>query len=119
MYLGQIVETGTVSEVFEPPQHPYTELLLSSIPNLDPRVSEERIRLEGQLPDPANPPTGCRFHTRCPYAMPQCETDTPRDLEIGDTTSHTISCHLFDGERMEGNDTDVAEIVEKQEKHTP
>ena len=94
MYLGSIVEEGPAEEVYTRPQHPYTEALLSAIPVPDPRVerTRQRIVLEGDLPSPVNPPSGCHFHTRCPYVMEQCRTvDPPRTVTDGGTS---VYCHL-------------------------
>ncbi|WP_243645225.1 ABC transporter ATP-binding protein [Natrarchaeobius chitinivorans] len=106
MYLGEIVEFGTVQQVFEPPYHPYTEILLSSIPKHHPDVDEERIDPDGELPSAIHPPSGCRFHTRCPQAMPECETKNPEQRTIDG--NHEISCHLFDSD---GNPTDEYETT--------
>jgi peptide/nickel transport system ATP-binding protein len=94
MYLGQIVELGDAEEVYERPTHPYTEALLSAIPQPvpDPDGSTGRIVLKGDLPSPFDPPSGCRFHTRCPYAMPICTTEEPAALTTGAGT--TVRCHL-------------------------
>lgn len=90
MYLGEIVETGTVQEVFDPPYHPYTEALLSAVPG---RETEDRIILEGDVPDPSNVPSGCRFHPRCPRKIGEvCETDPPERHFDG---AHEIDCHLM------------------------
>lgn len=93
MYLGRIVEMGTSEEIFENPSHPYTKALLSSIPHADPGRKKERIPLEGDVPSPINPPSGCTFHTRCPVAEARCKTDTPEHVQLGGT--HTASCHLL------------------------
>lgn len=82
MYLGRIVETGDSNAVFRNPQHPYTEALLSAFPAPDPDDTDERIVLEGDVPSTANPPTGCAFHTRCPYAIAACSGDVPRLREV-------------------------------------
>lgn len=92
MYLGNVYETGTVEEVFAPPYHPYTEALLSAIPVPDPAVSRDRIRLEGPVPSPRRPPTGCKFHTRCPRKWgPICEREAPPGQEAA--PGHMIYCH--------------------------
>jgi peptide/nickel transport system ATP-binding protein len=94
MYLGKIVETGTRDAVFSSFLHPYTEALLSAIPQVRPTISEKRIILEGDLPSPLAPPPGCPFHTRCPYAEPFCRTAVPplEEKELG----HLASCHFSD-----------------------
>ncbi len=92
MYLGNIYEAGTVKDVFAPPYHPYTEALLSAIPIPDPRLSRERIRLEGPVPSPRRPPSGCKFHTRCPRKWGTiCEQEPPPGQEV--SASHIIYCH--------------------------
>ncbi|MDQ0254759.1 peptide/nickel transport system ATP-binding protein [Evansella vedderi] len=93
MYLGKIVELATKDQLFDSPMHPYTEGLLSSVPVPDPQIrdSKERIILEGDLPSPANPPLGCRFHTRCAYADDKCKTEEPQLVEERD--GHFVMCH--------------------------
>jgi len=93
MYLGKIVETSKVPELFNNPMHPYTEALLSSVPIPDPTIKRERIILKGDVPTPLNPPTGCRFHPRCPKRMPICSKTEPEKKEINE--DHSVSCHLF------------------------
>jgi peptide/nickel transport system ATP-binding protein len=80
MYLGRIVEQGRTDEVFEEPQHPYTEALMASIPQPDPRARGSRVRLTGDVPSPSNPPSGCRFHTRCPKVIPPEAFDLERSV---------------------------------------
>ncbi|MGB0748395.1 MAG: dipeptide ABC transporter ATP-binding protein [Magnetospiraceae bacterium] len=95
MYLGQIMETGTTEEVFSPPYHPYTEALLAAVPIADTRIQKRKIVLEGEIPSPQNPPTGCPFNTRCPYVIPGvCDAKAPpqKEFQIG----HIIACHLDD-----------------------
>lgn len=101
MYLGHIVELTTSEALYEQPLHPYTEALLSAIPIPDPDVEEtrERILLEGELPSPTNPPSGCVFRTRCAYAMPVCAMVKPRWIEK--TKGHSVACHLYDEETMQ------------------
>lgn len=91
MYLGKIVEIGTKDDIFKNPQHPYTKALLSAIPMIGKR-DRERIILKGDIPSPVNPPSGCRFHTRCPYATEQCKTQEPELTRLGD--EHKAACHL-------------------------
>jgi peptide/nickel transport system ATP-binding protein len=91
MYLGRIVERGTVEEVLGNPRHPYTEALLSAAPAVD--GGRSIIRLAGELPSPANPPAGCHFHPRCPKAMPECRAAYPEPVQLG--RSHTVSCVLY------------------------
>jgi peptide/nickel transport system ATP-binding protein len=95
MYLGQIVEIGNRDQVFGSPQHPYTEVLLSAAPVPNPRTPARRILLQGDPPSPANPPSGCRFHTRCPMAQPLCSQTRPVLSPRGDVANnHLVACHL-------------------------
>ncbi|HDR4896746.1 TPA: ABC transporter ATP-binding protein [Bacillus cereus] len=91
MYLGTIVETAPRDELFTNPLHPYTKALLSAVPIPDPTVKRERIILEGDIPSPASPPSGCRFHTRCPFATDVCKKTIPEFRNVGD--NHFVSCH--------------------------
>lgn len=93
MYLGEVVEIGRTEEIFQNPKHPYTKALLSSVPELNPQDEKERIHLQGELPSPENLPTGCKFHTRCPYVMEICKTSTPQVKEFSDT--HNCKCFLY------------------------
>jgi len=93
MYLGKIVETSLIPEIFDNPLHPYTKALLSAVPIPDPTLNRERIILRGDVPSPLNPPTGCRFHPRCPNRMPICSKKDPEKFES--SSDHTVTCHLF------------------------
>jgi len=95
MYLGKIVEMADKNELFENPIHPYTQALLSAIPIPDPTIKREKIILKGDVPSPVNPPSGCRFHTRCPYVMDICKTEEPEFVDWGD--GHYAACHLEEG----------------------
>ena len=91
MYVGRIVETARTDELFSRPLHPYTEALLSAVPKPDPRLRSERIVLQGEVADPANPPPGCYFNPRCAYAAEECRTKTPEQKEL--MPNHFVSCH--------------------------
>ena len=91
MYLGKLVEEGTVAEIFERPLHPYTRALLSANPKIDPSLRGKRTLLEGDVPSPADPPSGCSFHTRCPLAESVCRDIEPELKQVGD---RNVSCHL-------------------------
>jgi peptide/nickel transport system ATP-binding protein len=93
MYLGRIVERGTTAEVMRTPRHPYTQALLSAVPRID-GAGREYVRLEGELPSPANPPAGCHFAPRCPQAMPVCTTRFP-DMTHAGASVHGVCCHLY------------------------
>ena len=92
MYLGKIVELADKAAIFTRPQHPYTEALLSAVPVPDPEAMRKRIILVGDVPSPINPHSGCRFHTRCPYAFARCATDEPEMREV--FPDHHVACHL-------------------------
>ena len=94
MYLGNIVEFGTTEELFANPLHPYTKALFSAIPIPDPEAKMKRSILEGSIPSPANPPSGCKFHTRCAQCMEKCKTQVPERKDMGD--GHYVCCHLYD-----------------------
>lgn len=96
MYLGTMVEFGNKDDIFSNPLHPYTKALFSAIPNPNPDVKMERVHLEGDIPSPANPPKGCRFHTRCPKAMEICKHVCPEYKEY--ENGHFTACHLLDKE---------------------
>ncbi len=94
MYLGRIVERGTVAEVLDDPQHPYTQALLSAVPVIEPAGRRKRIYLQGDMPSPANPPVGCHFHPRCPQAMDRCQKSYPKAIALSETRS--VSCLLLE-----------------------
>ncbi|XKE82347.1 dipeptide ABC transporter ATP-binding protein [Oceanobacillus kapialis] len=93
MYLGELVEIGEAKEVYASPQHPYTQALLSAVPEANPHLEKERIILKGDLPSPANPPEGCKFHTRCPFAEAICRSEKPTMKQVS-LTGQMASCHF-------------------------
>ena len=95
MYLGWIVELADTAALFAQPQHPYTMALLSAVPVPDPRMARQRIILSGDVPSPVNPPSGCRFHTRCPLAFDRCRVEVPPMREVA--PMHFAACHLRQG----------------------
>ena len=99
MYLGNFVEVGEKEKIYSNPMHPYTQALLSAVPVPDPTAKRERILLEGSIPFAHKPPTGCKFHTRCPKCMECCKTQAPERYEVDD--GHYVYCHLYDKERRE------------------
>ncbi|MBQ2752766.1 MAG: ATP-binding cassette domain-containing protein [Firmicutes bacterium] len=94
MYLGRMVEIADYDQLYEKRFHPYTEALLSAIPQVDPNIRTERIHLEGEVPSPSDPPSGCHFHTRCPKACDRCKIESPvlKEIEPG----HFVACHLYE-----------------------
>ena len=94
MYLGNLVEYGETDDIFRNPLHPYTKALFSAIPIPDPTIKMNRIVLKGSIPSPANPPSGCKFHTRCPYCTERCKTEVPVQKEV--EKGHYVVCHLYD-----------------------
>ncbi len=94
MYLGKIVELGVTESVFDHARHPYTEALLTAVPVVETTTEKQkqRIILQGDVPSPSNPPSGCHFHTRCPYVMPLCREKAPELIDVGE--GHWVSCHL-------------------------
>lgn len=93
MYLGKMVEVADSEQLYEKPLHPYTQALLSAVPVPDPDFQKEQIIIEGDIPNPADPPTGCTFHTRCPFKMDICTKVTPQLTE--QNTGHSVACHLY------------------------
>jgi peptide/nickel transport system ATP-binding protein len=109
MYLGQVMEKTTSTALYEKPLHPYTQLLLSSIPSLDPHESTRDTPVqqnEGEIPSPINPPSGCRFRTRCPHAMAICAEVAPLPSDQGD--DHVVACHLYPGSTPEDSTSRVS-----------
>ncbi|MFJ5712974.1 ABC transporter ATP-binding protein [Neobacillus sp. NPDC093127] len=111
MYLGQLVELTTSSELYKKPLHPYTQALLSAIPIPDPDIEDrrERIILKGELPSPINPPSGCVFRTRCPMAMDICSVEKPMWQEMD--ANHFVACHLYDKNKTGGHDYSQAAVT--------
>ena len=93
MYLGEIVELGLTEEIFQSPKHPYTAALLSAVPQINQNNKIQQVKLNGELPSPQNLPSGCKFHTRCPYAMDKCKTQVPEEKFFSDF--HTCKCFLY------------------------
>jgi oligopeptide/dipeptide ABC transporter ATP-binding protein len=94
MYLGKVVELAATDELFSNPKHPYSEALMSAVPVPDPDFKQERILLEGDVPSPVDPPSGCYFHPRCKYATDVCRNEVPQYRHLGD--EHFVSCHRAD-----------------------
>lgn len=93
MYLGKIVEIGDVKEIYKNPLHPYTKALFSAIPTEDPNIIKDRINLKGEIPSPLNPPSGCKFHNRCPHKMKVCEEVDPNLINVD--VNHKVGCYLY------------------------
>ncbi len=109
MYLGEIVETAASEVLYKTPLHPYTHVLLSSIPSVDPAKKRKRIILSGDVPSPINPPSGCRLHPRCPIAQDICKTHVPREIDLA---GQKVRCHVVEQELAAGS-TDRAAISQK------
>jgi len=103
MHLGRVVELAPAEEMFANPKHPYTEALMSAVPQPDPDVKMNRIILEGEVPNPANPPSGCHFHPRCPYRTDKCKAESPPLREVAD--GHYAACHYADELKLKGVQT--------------
>jgi oligopeptide/dipeptide ABC transporter ATP-binding protein len=93
MYLGKVVEMAEKRALFQSPVHPYTQALLAAVPSLDPKKKRADVILEGDVPSPINPPSGCRFHTRCRYALPKCYEEEPFFHQLED--NRWVACHLY------------------------
>lgn len=120
MYLGRIVEIGPKVDLFENPKHPYTQALLAAVPKPDPHARGTRAILQGDVPSPANPPSGCVFHTRCPFRFEPCDKIVPPLLR--ESGEHFTACHLYDpryNKEAGKTDYDVTEVVEKGSKAAP
>jgi len=94
MYLGNLVEQGNTEELFDNPLHPYTKSLLAAVPTIKQNVNKERIVLEGEIPSPLNPPSGCVFHPRCPFASERCAREVPKRIQVD--AERMVQCHLYD-----------------------
>jgi len=111
MYLGQVIERGALQDVFDPPYHPYTRSLLSSVPSLDPFSEDTRLRLEGDVPSARDPPTGCSFNTRCPQKIGDvCEDEDPELEATSSGSGHCTSCHLDESETSKPIDTPIEDL---------
>lgn len=117
MYLGNMMELGDTDDLFDNPLHPYTKALFSAVPVPDPDVKHERIILSGDIPSPANPPKGCKFHTRCSECMDVCRFKEPQFIEA--TPNHFVACHLHNPEVMANlskYSEEYQEILRKEEE---
>ncbi len=105
MYLGKIVEIAEVEELYRAPKHPYTEALLSAVPTTGYEKKAKRIVLRGDVPNPADPPSGCHFHPRCPYAIPECSQSEPELQKLSLQSERTVACHLSKELNLKGIET--------------
>jgi peptide/nickel transport system ATP-binding protein len=113
MYLGNVMEHGDTDDIFENPLHPYTKALFSAVPVPDPDAKMNRIILKGDIPSPANPPKGCKFHTRCDKCVSACKVLAPKFIEH--SPNHFVACHLYDSEVM--NTLSIYDkVLENEEK---
>jgi oligopeptide transport system ATP-binding protein len=94
MYVGKLVETSNCDDLFNDPLHPYTKALLNAIPVPDPVTRREKLKIEGSIPSPIDPPKGCRFHTRCPFKKEACSRNEPPLVYMGD--GHFVACHEYE-----------------------
>ncbi|HYA10576.1 MAG TPA: oligopeptide/dipeptide ABC transporter ATP-binding protein [Thermoplasmata archaeon] len=117
MYLGKVVEQALTESLFQRPLHPYTQALLSAIPIPDPDLKRERIVLQGDVPSPAAPPPGCRFHTRCPAVMPVCSKVEPPLIEV--RPEHVVACHLYPTAYNAGSTEPLPELPPRSEVAPP
>ena len=121
MYLGNMMELAASEELYANPKHPYTQALLSAVPVADPVAMKERMKqrviLQGDIPSPTNPPSGCVFHTRCPHAMPHCKTQVPAFRDLGG--EHMVACHLYDAGASVPGDTEAVRTVPRAENPSP
>jgi len=108
MYLGQLVELAPTKDIFHTPKHPYTEALMSAIPEVNPDKKMRPVSLKGEIPSPINPPSGCRFHTRCTYAQDICKTEIPQWQEI--ETDHFVACHFANSLALKGAEMPVSAV---------
>lgn len=115
MYLGKIVEIAKSDDLYQKPLHPYTEALLGSIPEGDPRSKKKRVRLEGSVPDPSNPPKGCNLAPRCPYAYDICRNEEPPLRRMDEDSEHYVACHFAKELRLYGYD-DLIKKMENDDK---
>jgi len=119
MYLGQIVELAANDALYEDPLHPYTRALLSAVPTIEAGEARSgtRIMLQGDVPSPILPPSGCRFHTRCPYAFDACSAHEPQLLDVG--ADHFVKCHLYDPNYSASAPPDARPLVARGKEFTP